>query len=241
MSELIWHEVECGGYSADLPLWEELARENPGPVLELGCGTGRVVIHLAKATGELVVGLEREEELIEAVWRRTQGQRHSGDAELGDARGFELHAEFQLALGPMQLIQLLDERADRVCCLSCVFDHLLPGGRAAFALVEEVPRPVTGAALPVPDVRQVDGWVYSSLPLEPEVGDDSVVLRRLRQTVSPDGELGEELNEVVLQLFSAETLEREAREVGFAPAGRREIPVTEAHLGSTVVLLEKLA
>ena len=240
MSGLIWHEVECGAYSADLPVWEQLAAENKGPIMELGCGSGRVVVHLAEATGELVVGVDRDDELVGAVWNRVEGRGHSGEAEIGDVRGFELHFEFQLVLAPMQLIQLLEERADRVCCLSCVADHLLPGGRAAFAIVEEVPEvPPEGAVPQLPDVREVDDWVYSSLPLEPEVRVDSVVLRRLRQTVAPSGELSEELNEVELQLLSADTLEAEAVEMGLRPVGRRQIPATEAHVGSTVVLFER--
>jgi SAM-dependent methyltransferase len=238
MSEVIWNDVECGGYDADLPVWEQLAAEHPGPILELGCGTGRVVIHLAKATERLVVGLDRDDDLVAAVWERAHG--HSGDAEIGDVRGFELYFEFQLVLAPMQLIQLLEGRTDRICCLSCVADHLLPGGVAAFALVEEIPRIPPGGAEPqLPDVGQVDDWVYSSLPLEPEVGSDSIVLRRLRQTVAPSGELSEELNEVELQMLSAETLEAEAVEMGLRPCGRRQIPSTEAHVGSTVVLLQK--
>lgn len=234
---VIWHDVECGGYEADLSLWEELAAEHGGSILELGCGTGRVVVHLARATGELVIGLDSDDELVVAVWDRASGLE--GDAELGDVRGFELQERFQLVLAPMQLIQLLPERTDRVCCLSCVADHLRSGGRAAFAIVEEVPSlPEGEVAPPIPDVRQHDGWVYSSLPLPPEVRDGEIVLRRLRQTVSPDGALNEEANEVVLQALSAETLEQEAAEMGLIPIGRREIPATDAHVGSTVVLLE---
>jgi SAM-dependent methyltransferase len=240
VSEVIWNDVECGGYEADLPIWERLASEHEGPIMELGCGTGRVVRHLAKATERLVVGLDSDPELVAAVWERSHG--YSGDAEIGDVRGFEMYFEFQLVLAPMQLIQLLEGRTDRVCCLSCVADHLLPGGLAAFALVEELPpAPPGGAGPQLPDVGQVDGWVYSSLPLEPEVGPDSIVLRRLRQVVTPEGELSEELNEVELQMVSAETLEEEALEMGLQPAGRRQIPSTDAHVGSTVVLLEKAA
>ena len=234
---IIWHDVECGGYEADLALWEELATERGGPVLELGCGTGRVVIHLAKATGELVIGLDSDDELVVTVWDRASGLE--GDAEFGDARGFDLHSRFELVLAPMQLIQLLPERTDRVCCLSCIADHLEPGGRAAFAIVEEVPQlPEGEVAPPIPDVRQVGDWVYSSLPMPPEVRGGSIVLRRLRQTVAPDGKLSEETDEVVLQSLSAETLEQEATEMGLFPIGRREIPATDAHVGSTVVLLE---
>ncbi len=40
----IWHDAECGAYAADLALWEELAAAAGGPVLDLGCGTGRVAL-----------------------------------------------------------------------------------------------------------------------------------------------------------------------------------------------------
>lgn len=236
MSEVIWNDVECGGYEADLPFWEQLAAENKGPILELGCGTGRLVMHLARSTERLVIGVDNDAALVAALWERARGT--SGDAEVGDVRGFDLHFEFQLVLAPMQLIQLLDGRADRICCLSCVFDHLLPGGRAAFALVDRMPEPEPEVVPPLPDVRQIDGWVYSSLPLEPVFREDSVLLRRLRQVVSPDGDLSEEENEVVLQLLSAEQFEEEAREMGLRPAGRRQIPATDAHVGSTIVVLE---
>jgi len=234
---VIWHDVECGGYEADLPLWEELVAQHGGPVLELGCGTGRVVLHLARVTGKLVIGLESDDELVGAVWRRNKGLE--ADAEFADVRAFDIGERFKLALAPMQLIQLLPERVDRVCCLSCLADNLPPGGLAAFAIVEEVPSPPPGqVAPPVPDVKEVDGSVYSSLPFPPEIRGGEIVLCRLRQIVAPDGTISEETDEVVLQQLSAETLEEEATEMGLVPVGRRQIPATDAHVGSTVVLLE---
>lgn len=239
MSEVIWHDVECGGYRADLPLWEELADGlgEEEAIMELGCGTGRVTLHLAERGAYLVIGLDCDRELVEAVWERGQGT--TGDAEYIDVREFSFPSTpFGLILAPMQLIQLLAGREDRMRCLSCVAENLAPGGRAAFAIVEEPPAPAPqGSAPPLPDVRQIEGWVYSSLPLEPEVDGESMVLRRLRQTVTPDGELSEEPDEVELQLLTAEELEQEASEVGLQPIGRRQIPATESHVGSTVVLL----
>ena len=41
---VVWHDVECGRYSADLALWRELAAREPGPVLDVGAGTGRVAL-----------------------------------------------------------------------------------------------------------------------------------------------------------------------------------------------------
>ena len=52
---VIWHDVECGAYAADLPLWRELAAGRSGPVLEIGCGTGRVALDLAR-DGHAVTG-----------------------------------------------------------------------------------------------------------------------------------------------------------------------------------------
>jgi SAM-dependent methyltransferase len=238
MSELIWHEVECGGYAADLPLWEELADQTEEPIMELGCGAGRVTLHLARRGASLVIGLDRDAELVAAVWERSEGM--PGDAEIEDVRSFRLATRFGLVLAPMQLIQLLGDSGRRAACLSCVHESMVAGGRAAFAIVEELPGgPAEGAAPPLPDVRQVEGWIYSSLPLAPELVEDAIVLRRLRQKVDPGGEMNEELSEVELAMLSAEALEAEGAAVGLNPAGRRQIPPTEAHVGSTVVLFER--
>lgn len=235
---LIWHEVECGGYAADLPLWEELADATDAPIMELGCGAGRVTLHLAERGAYLVIGVDWDSDLVASVWERSG--KLPGDAEIGDVRSFEFATKFSLVIAPMQLIQLLGDREDRIACLSCAFDCMLPGGRAAFAIVEDLPSfPAEGTAPPLPDVRQVEGWIYSSLPLPSHAEPDSIVLRRLRQTVDPDGEMSEELNEVELAVLSAETLEEEGLAAGLRPAGRRQIPATEAHVGSTVVLFEK--
>jgi SAM-dependent methyltransferase len=235
MNEVIWHDVECGAYEADLPLWEELADQAGGEIFELGCGTGRVIFHLAPRA-PLVIGVDRDPELVASVWEKMGGT--TADAELEDVRDFNLAGEFALALAPMQLIQLLASKSDRIACLSCVAEHLTVTGRAAFAIVEELPPALAeGAALPLPDVRQVEGWIYSSLPLETIAVEGSIVIRRLRQTVSPDGEMSEELNEVELRMLTADALEEEAVEAGLRPLGRRAIPATDAHVGSTVVLL----
>jgi SAM-dependent methyltransferase len=234
-ASVIWHEVECGAYDADLALWEELATDAGGPTLDLGCGTGRVALHLARR-GNPVTGVDVEPSLIAAFGERAL--ELPAAATIGDARDFALEAEFDLVLAPMQLLQLFAGSEERVRCLRRIAAHLSPDGVAAFAIVESVPEP-TDAAAPLPDTREVDGWVYSSLPVDVQVDPDSIRVRRLRQTVSPEGELEEELYEVALRRLDPETLEAEGREGGLRPAGRRATPPTDAHVGSTVVLLRK--
>jgi SAM-dependent methyltransferase len=231
----IWHDVECGAYSADLRVWDELADRCGDPILELGAGTGRLAIHLARR-GHRVIGLDHDATLIAA-----QGERAAGlpvTPLLADARGFELPQPVALALAPMQLLQMLADRAERHACLDSLAAQLLPGGRVAAAMVEGMPEPEEGDDAPlVPDVREVDGWVYSSLPLEAVVGPENIVVHRLRQKVSPMGELTDEPDSVTICTLTADELEAEAAEVGLVPIERIYIDATDDHVGSTVVVL----
>lgn len=235
---VIWHDAECGGFEADLSLWDELAGAGGGPVLDLGCGTGRVALHLARR-GHSVHALDLESDFVETVRARAAEAGLDLEATAADASDFSLAAEFATILAPMQLLQLLDGREGRVACLRRAREHLRPGGVVAAAIVDGFPEElVEEVPPPIPDTREVDGWLYSSLPLDAGLSEGTIVVRRLRQTVSPAGELSDELDEVPLRLLDAATLEAECVEAGLAPAGRRLIPATELHVGSTVVLME---
>jgi SAM-dependent methyltransferase len=247
----IWHDVECGSYDADLPLWTELAGRRGGPVLELGCGTGRVSLHLARR-GHRVYALDRDPALLAVLAERAVdfshppvGRESAGVREpqvtpvRADACAFVLPEALPLALAPMQLLQLLDGPAGRAACLDAVASSLRPGGLFAAAIVEEAVSGFNGEEDVVPDTREIDGWVYSSLPVEARVDAERIAIRRLRKLVSPDGELERSDDEIELRRLDAPTLEAEAQRAGLIPAGRCEVPPTLDHVGSTVVLLER--
>lgn len=231
----IWHDVECGSYDADLELWDRLAQRHGGPVLDLGCGTGRVSLHLARR-GHRVIAIDRDGRLLAALEERAGGLPL--EAVHADARELALGERVPLALAPMQLLQLLPGKAERLACLRRVAAALRPGGLFAAAIVDGLPE-TGGEPSPVPDVREVDGWVYSSLPVAVAAGGERILLRRLRQTVSPAGELSEESDEVELRAVSATALEAEARRAGLEPVGRRAVPATDLHVGSVVCLFER--
>ena len=231
----VWHDVECGGYEADLSLWDELADAEPGPILDLGCGTGRVALHLARR-GHRVLGLDNDEVLVRALAARAAGL--PVEAVVGDARDLSLGATFGLVIAPMQVVQLLGGTRDRIRCLRSVVEHLRPGGLAAFAIVESVPVE-DDVPPPLPDAREGDGWVYSSLPTAIEIDAEAIRVHRLRQAVSPAGELSEEHDEVHLSRLDTATLDEEAVAVGLRPCGRREVPMTERYVGTSVVLLRR--
>ncbi|HVW47113.1 MAG TPA: class I SAM-dependent methyltransferase [Solirubrobacterales bacterium] len=229
----IWHDVECGSYGADFEVWDELADRCGDPILELGAGTGRLAIHLARR-GHRVIGLDYDEALIAAQAERAAGLPVT--PLLGDARGFELPEPVALALAPMQLLQMLADRAERLACLGSIAAQLLPGGRVAAAMVEGMPGPEEGEPL-LPDVREVDGWVYSSLPLDAVVDEEHIVVHRLRQKVAPSGELTDEPDSVTICTLTADELEAEAAAVGLVAVERLYVEPTADHVGSTVVVL----
>ena len=242
MSDAVtWQEVECGSYAADLPLWEELAASAGGPILELGCGAGRVALHLAER-GHDVVGIDTEAALVAALNSRAGDAGIPARALMGDATGFDLEARFPLALAPMQLVQLLRGESARRGMLERVAAHLAPGGILAAALVESrhLPQPDASGdgAAPLPDVRERDGWVFSSLPLAIRRDGGGLEIERLRQAVSPGGEISEEVDITELEPLSPEELAAEARRAGFRSAGTRNVLATHWHVGSTVCLLE---
>lgn len=249
--EVIWHDVENGGYAADLPVWRALsAAQGPSArVLELGCGTGRVALHLALA-GHDVLGIDAEPALVGEFNRRAVERGLSASARVADVREPQRPTTagsrpgFELIVAPMQLIQLLPGRADRLATLSAIEAALVPAGIAALAIVEGDPTVGEARAGPaLPDVAERDGWVYSSLPLGAYVDEHTRVIgvRRLRQVVSPAGDLTEDVDVTSLVLTTAAELEAEADGCGLRALERREVPATSEHIGSTVVVLERAA
>jgi SAM-dependent methyltransferase len=233
---VIWHDVECGAYDGDLGLWVELASETSGTVLELGSGTGRVALHLARA-GVEVVALDRSPDLLAELRRRAAEAGLTIEAVEADARGFTLPRPLPLILGPMQFVQILGGFSGRSAMLGAAAAHLEPGGHLALTLAE--PEAEGAPVPPPPDVRELEGWIYSSLPVEIRDVPGGFELHRLRQLVSPAGELTDELDVVRFDQLTPEALATEAQAVGLRVAGIREIPPTVRYVGSAVVLLQR--
>jgi SAM-dependent methyltransferase len=237
-SAAIWHDVECAGYAADLPVWERLAGAADGPVLELGCGTGRVALRLAGRDNQ-VWGVDADASLLEALRARAAAQGLAVRAICADVRALDLDREFELILAPMQLLQMLGSAAARHAALERAAGHLASGGRFAAAIVEPPSASLDGPAAALPDVRELDGWVYSSLPAVLVTAGGHLEIRRHRQAVSPEGSLGEEDHTDHLDALDADALEAEATTSGLRPVGRLEVPPVDGYLGSTVVILER--
>lgn len=233
---VVWHDIECGAYAADLPLWRELAASSAGPVLDIGAGTGRVAIDLA-GRGVEVTAVEIAPGLVAALARRADGLHLT--VVRADARTMVLGRRFSLCLIPMQTIQLLDS-ADRSRFLRAAREHLQDGARLAAALadpLEGFDPGATGDLLPIPDQREIDGVVYASQPVAVRPGPATTAIERVRRRCTADGSLEETTDVVELHHLSPSELEAEGVDAGFAVLPRRRIPATAEHVASTVVVL----
>jgi SAM-dependent methyltransferase len=244
---VIWHDVECGSYAEDLPLWRSLAASHGSPVLDVGAGTGRVALDLARA-GYEVTALDRDPELLAELERRALGRnseivRVSSQAPVttvvGDARDFDLGRQFPLVIVPMQTIQLLGGPEGRAAFLRCAHRHLTPGGALAVAIAEvlDLYEVIDGFEAPLPDVREADGIVYSSQPIAVRADREGFVLERRREMVGLSGERTVEENVIRLDRLTVRGLEREGEAAGFARGGRASVSATNDYSGSEVVIL----
>jgi SAM-dependent methyltransferase len=218
VSEVIWHDVECGAYTADMALWLELARREDGPILDVGAGTGRVAIPLNWA-GHEVHALDIDAELLAELSRREPGIA----THVADAQSFALDERFGLIIAPMQTAQLLD---DVEAFLAAARGHLRPNGLIAVALATDL-QPFEDADL-VPDGLEREGWTYLSTPVALREGDGYVEIERVREAVGPGGRVRRE-HTTRLARLAAEDL-GPYEEI-------RDIPETEEHVASEVVLI----
>jgi SAM-dependent methyltransferase len=235
VSVVVWHDVECGAYVADLPLWRELAEQYGSPVLDVGAGTGRVSLGLARA-GHEVVALDRDGELLAALRER------AGDlpitTHVGDARELEVDGRFPLILVPMQTLQLLGGPDGRAAFLRGVHRHLAAGGVLAAALAEALDGlDAERTEPPLPDMCEIDGTIYHSQVVSVREWPEATRIERVRQTVDLAGHRTAEGDVVTLDRVDAATLAEEAGPLGFDALPPRHVPATEEYVGSEVAIL----
>src|SRR5438128_3459253 len=116
----------------DVAFYRHAARDFGDPILELGCGTGRITMALAEA-GKRITGLDLSERMLERAVKKRAALRVEARERLhliqGDMARFDLGERFRLVIIPFRPFQHLLEVRQQVDCLECVRKHLAPGGR----------------------------------------------------------------------------------------------------------------
>ena len=193
-------ELDRHLFEDPVPFYLDQARKGQGPVLELGCGTGRIAAAIAGKTGRSVVGLDISPAMLDVA-------RTASDAVgwlAGDMAGFALNRRFDLILIPMRGLMELTDPADQRRCLERIRAHLTPPGRLAFDLLD----PDLATCLPAGDDSPV---VLPPLPL---AGSED----RVRVTI------GARRNDPILQI-----LEEDWRFERLRPDGTVRLAEEETH------------
>ena len=129
------YDLQYAHYRDDLAFYTRLADDYGGPVLELGAGSARVSVALAKA-GYAVTAVELSEEMIQRGRARLQevGLQERVTYRQGDMREIRLSQRFPLVIAPFNTLMHAYTLADQDATLQTVREHLEPGGRFAFDL-----------------------------------------------------------------------------------------------------------
>lgn len=148
----------------DREFYLEAAREAGPPVLEIGSGTGRVLIPTARA-GIEITGLELSPSMLSICRQRLLAEPDQVRARVelveGDMRRFDLDRTFKLVTIPFRAFQHLVPVEDQLACLGSIRRHLEPGGTLILDLfnpsLEALMRPVGVEAEDTPETLLPDG------------------------------------------------------------------------------------
>ena len=131
----------------DVRFWQNVAKQTRGAVLELGCGTGRISLPLARA-GVKVVGIDRSAAMLERAAKRLRASRARTRSKKksrltlvrGDLRFLPFEPRtFKTVLAPYGILQSLVRDKDLTATLAAVANVLEPGGLFGVDLVPDVP------------------------------------------------------------------------------------------------------
>ncbi|MEM7125564.1 MAG: class I SAM-dependent methyltransferase [Chloroflexota bacterium] len=134
--EPVLYDYEVRDFEPDGPFYQHLASQRSEPILDLGCGTGRVTIPLAQA-GLDITGLDIVPEML------ARARRKAGDLPIrwveADMRSFNLGETYGLIIASGMPFEHLLTREDQEAALSCIWNHLDDEG--LFAISIRVPTP----------------------------------------------------------------------------------------------------
>ncbi|MEZ5360227.1 MAG: class I SAM-dependent methyltransferase [Candidatus Zixiibacteriota bacterium] len=126
----------------DVPFYVEVCRQANGPIVELGCGTGRVLIPVAEA-GCSIFGVDSSESMLrrcrKKVGKLTTEQQERITLIEASMTAFSLPEQAALAIIPFRAFQHIVSMDDQMACLRAVHANLLPAGRLIFDLFQVDP------------------------------------------------------------------------------------------------------
>jgi SAM-dependent methyltransferase len=203
-------------YREDLNFYTQLARDYGSPILELGAGTARVSIALAKA-GYTVVGVELSEAMVVRGREHIARENLTEQVELmqGDMRRLELSQKFPIVIAPFNTLMHAYTLQDQDATLATVKRHLEPGGVFAFdvytpnfsnlnVLRREAEWEHVGG-------KRAELFLYQSLDADHQILESRYYLDRVQE----DGTLTRQTSVLKQRFYTRFELERLLYQAGF--------------------------
>jgi SAM-dependent methyltransferase len=213
------YDVSVFDWPGELDFYGDLAGQSPtssNGVLEVGCGTGRITIPLARR-GVNVAGLDVSRAMLD-IARQKSGSMKNIEWILGDMRSFDLGRIFDLVIVPGHSFQFMLTPGEQTGCLVSIRKHLAPNGRlvvhvdhqdvawlsqaagpkqGVVDLKVEVSHPETGHT-----IRTMRAWAY-------ETSTQTATSRTIWEIVGQDGQILERLEREPVRLHCAFRFEME--------------------------------
>lgn len=201
----------------DLPMYEALAARHGGPILELGAGTGRITIALARA-GHEVVGLELSGPMLAAAHAKASAEGLDVTLALGDLRAFDLGRRFALVLVPFNTLNHLLDDDSLARALDAIARHLADDGRLVVDTFQ--PSPAFLGDAPErrrPILRYRDPYLDREVVLSEEHHyDPATQLDRIVWSYAVGGVEDARVEELTMRLFFPRELDAWLAHAGYA-------------------------
>ena len=126
-----FYDAEHRELREDIEFYVDLATEADGPVLEIGCGTGRIYLELLQA-GVDADGIDLSAGMVGRLREKARDENLDPSVRQADVTAFDPDREYALVIVPFRGFLHLTTLADQRAALERIRDSLAPGGRLAF-------------------------------------------------------------------------------------------------------------
>jgi SAM-dependent methyltransferase len=213
------YETDMGGNLPfdDAAFYRAICAGGGGPALELGCGTGRVLLPLV-ASGLRVVGIDRSGPMLRRLREEAKRRGLAAAVARMDARAPGLRGRFATVIAPFSMVTYLPDPPDLDAVLAAAGGLLLDGGR--LVLDAFIPRDVSGFAQPRRDYRRPHGagWLERHRRITP-LGDGTNRVER-RYRLEEEGTVREWTTVERIRPYTMQELEEAGARHGYVSEAR---------------------
>ena len=212
------YEAEHAGWDDDLEMYTAFARRAGGPVLDLGCGSGRVAVPLAVAGFE-VQGFDASDALLTIAHGKARDQGVTVKLQRADVRRLSTNVTYGLVLCSLDTFLHLQSSEDQLDTLEAVHAVLRPGGMFVVDLFHPVLERLAArdgvlrlqSTFPGPG----DATVIHLVGWEIDPGTQTIVATHIYDLASPEGSLQRRTTTMRLRYVHRYEMEQALRATGF--------------------------